>query len=393
MFRSAARVIGIMMICAASATAQDDAAVGVPAHDAERQWIKLSNKVSIGGYYDFEYEDKERITASTTEAEGDFDQHRFVLFLGANPHERIKLFTELEYEHGAKAADLKLEQAWAEFSLSDNHNLRLGIDLIPVGRYNINHDANLTDFVFRPEIDERLIPTTWYEAGVGLNGNLWTDHLGYQIGISNGMRPSTSVGAYSEFRNMRGSSTLGWPSEDDNNNNKAVHGRLAIKPWLGTEVGLSGYHGTYSNLTNVSSQDSDITYLAIDLSQVWGPFELRGEYVNIDKELQNGSINASGGASGGYLELAYHFFPNFLRDSILGRGFDDPTFTLVGRGEIMDFETQTDPTLLDRNWYSLGFNYRPIEQMAFKFSYDWEDREADGQENQNRFGAGVALGF
>lgn len=354
---------------------------------AEKAFDKLTNKVTWGGYYEFEYEDVERIDGSNGEA--DFDQHRFILFVGAQPHERIKLFGELEFEHGGNANDLKFEQAWLEFALTDNHNFRGGVDLIPVGRMNINHDGNLRDFVFRPEVDQRLIPTTWYEAGVWLNGDLIPDHLGYTIGISNGLRESTSVGGQSEIRSMRRTTAL---NENDNNDNKAVSGRLSINPTLATEIGLSGYHGQYQN-NNTLNGDSDITLFAVDLSHVWRQFEIRGEYVWVDKDQQAGSTQALTGADGGYVELAYHFFPEFLRDSLIARGFDNPVFTLIGRAETLDFDNPGNQDINDKNVYSIGLNYRPIEQMAFKVSYDFVDQKGPGVQSADRFGAGLVLGF
>lgn len=370
----------------------------------EKQFDKLTNSVTLGGYYDFEYQDDQRVRTSAGErngggdGEGDFDQHRFVLFVGAKPHERIRFFSELEFEHGAKSTDLKLEQAWLEYGINRYLNLRGGVDLIPVGRLNINHDANLQDFIFRPAVDEQVIPSTWYEAGVSLSGAI-TDQVNYIVGMSNGLRDArtnsaTSVGEYSEFRNMRRTNAL---SEDDNNNAKSVHGRIAVSPWLGTEFGISGYQGRYSNTdpglnsVGTANTDSDITYLAFDWYIPWRAFEFKGEYVNVNKDVERGSQIE--GASGAYGELAWHFFPEFLRETFFGRDFDDPKFTLLGRVENLDFDTFGNDDLLDRNYYTVGLNYRPIENMAVKLSYDWEDRKEQGAPNSNRFGAGMVLGF
>ncbi len=350
------------------------AAFGAAGH-TEGRFDRLGSPVTFGGYFETEYEDVEG-------APGDFDQHRTILFFGTQPHERIRFFSELEIEHGG-APDIKLEQAWLEFALTGSQNLRAGIDLIPVGRLNLEHDGNLRDFVFRPAVDGQLIPSTWFESGIGLNGAI-TETLDYQVGISNGMRPAsaTDTGTADEIDSMLGSGTV--LSEGDNNNSKAVWSRVAWTPLLGSEFAVSGYQSDYA-------PDRSITFLALDGNYVVGPFEFKGEAVSIDKDQQApGGIT---GASGGYLETAYHFFPNGLRDSWLASGFDNPTFTALARYETLDFDLPADPDDHDRNILSLGFNYRPMERMAFKVSYDVDDRQGAAAQDRDRVGAGMVLGF
>jgi hypothetical protein len=219
----------------------------------------LSNAVTFGGYYEFEYEDKEAVPGSP--GYGDFDQHRTILFFGAQPHERLKFFNELELEHGGHP-DVKLEQSWLEFSLTENHNFRGGIDLIPVGRKNINHDGNLRDFVFRPYTDGKLIPTTWFESGIEFNGEL-PANVSYQIGMSNGVNSSSAAdtGTRAEFESMVSSGL----DESDANGSKAIYGRIAVNPILGTEIGFSGYQTAYSG----DGEDS-IQFLAVDFNTIHG---------------------------------------------------------------------------------------------------------------------------
>lgn len=339
----------------------------------------LSNAVTFGGYWEFEYEDKE--TTSGSAGNGDFDQHRTILFFGAQPHERLRFFNELEIEHGGHP-DVKLEQSWLEFSLNENHNFRGGIDLIPVGRLNINHDGNLRDFVFRPYLDGKLIPTTWFESGLEFNGKL-PANLSYQFGVSNGINSSAvgDVGTRSEFESMVGSGL----DESDNNGSKATYGRVAWNPLLGTEIAVSGYQTTYDN------SDNAINFLALDFNTIHGPWEFTGEAVTIDKDQQ--AAGGLKGANGGRLEAAYHFFPNFLRDSFIASGFDNPTFTALARYEQLNYDEPSGATSLDESYTSVGFNYRPIEQVAYKFSYDIENRDASSATEQNRFGAGMVIGF
>lgn len=332
----------------------------------------LSNSVTFGGYFEHEFEDVEGSPSN-------FDNHRTILFFGAQPHERLKFFNELEMEHGVGATgSIKLEQSWLQFALNDNHNFRGGIDLMPIGRRNVNHDGNLRDFVFRPYSSGRLIPTTWFEAGLSFNGSL-PANLSYNIGVSNGMRAAGSVGGRNEFEQMVGTALAG----GDDNNSKATYGRLAWSPVLGTEIGLSAYNSKYR-------PDKSITYTVLDFNTIQGPMEFTGEYINIDKDQQ--APGGLKGASGGNIEAAYHFFPDLLRSSFIARGFDNPTFTALARYEQLNYDTPGS-TNLDESYTSVGFNYRPIEQVAFKFSYDMESRDADGASENDRFGYGMVIGF
>lgn len=355
---------------------------------------RLTNNVTFGGYFEQEFEDKER-------SEANFDQHRTILFFGAQPHERIRFFSELEIEHGG-FSDVKLEQAWLELALTENHNFRGGIDLIPVGRLNLEHDGNLRDFVFRPTVDDKLIPTTWFESGLSFNGDL-TEQLSYTVGISNGLSASSdssTVGTFGEIEDMRGGAGTNM-TEGDDNDDKAIWGRLAWTPLLGTEIGLSGYQSRYS----VTSSDSDITFVALDFNHIQGPWEFKGEWVNVDKDERTPGATISDvsrgfdDASGGYIETAYHFFPEGWYDAWFARGFDNPTFTALARYETLDFDGIEDKAgnkvdeLVDRDIISLGMNYRPVEQAALKISYDIEDRDSNTAQDQDRFGFGMVLGF
>jgi hypothetical protein len=282
-------------------------------------------------------------------------------------------------EHGA--AEIKLEQSWLQFELTPNHNFRGGVDLIPMGRRNVNHDGNLRDFVFRPYSSGKLIPTTWFESGLSFNGSLpW--NLSYNVGVSNGMKAADSgkLGGRDEFESMVGRDL----AEKDDNGSKATYGRLAWSPVLGTEIGLSGYNTSYQN-------NKSITYSVLDFNTIQGPWEFTGEYINIDKDQQGSGLT---GANGGNIEAAYHFFPELLRGSFLARGFDNPTFTALARYEQLNYDEPSSVTKeLDQSYTSVGFNYRPIEQVAFKFSYDMQSLDNDSEPENDRFGYGMVIGF
>ena len=224
--------------------------------------------VSLGGYIDMEFENFQN-TNST------FDQHRWIINIGAELTDRIRFFSEYEIEHGGPDSanndgEAKVEQAWVDYLINQGINLRAGSILVPFGRYNIYHDSDLQDLTDRPLVNRDIIPTTWTESGAGIHGEIYPTignyedlEIGYEFYIINGLDfgfSDTGLGA------SRGS------LKSDNNNSKALVGRWLISPALGQEIGLSGYYGKYNN-----SNDA-ITGGAIDLLSVWGPLEFVGEY-------------------------------------------------------------------------------------------------------------------
>ncbi|HEO64059.1 MAG TPA: hypothetical protein ENN78_02180, partial [Candidatus Omnitrophica bacterium] len=100
--------------------------------------------VSVGGYADIEFENFQK-THST------FDQHRWVINIGAELADRLRFYSEYEIEHGGPNAqnsgdgEAKVEQAWIDYLINDAINFRAGALLVPFGRYNLYHDSDLQD--------------------------------------------------------------------------------------------------------------------------------------------------------------------------------------------------------------------------------------------------------
>ena len=141
--------------------------------------------------------------------------------------------------------------------------------------------------------------------------------LNYEVYVVNGLDSGFSDTGLRGARNSL---------KTDNNDGKSVIGRLVISPFLGHEIGLSGYWGKYNG-----SGDA-ITGGALDTFHSFGPFELLTEYAYFDvEESPTLTSDVANFFQGAYAQLNYHFWPEFLDDTFLGRGFQDPTFTLVGR--------------------------------------------------------------
>jgi len=340
--------------------------------------------VSVGGYMDHEFSDFDN-TKST------FDQHRWIINVGAELHERLRFYSEYEIEHGGTDAsgtgEAHVEQAWVDYKIIDEFNLRGGALLVPFGRYNLYHDSDLQDLTARPIVARRIIPTTWTESGAGFWGefnkafNIENLNIGYEAYVINGLNDGFSD---TGLRGARGS------IQSDNNNNKALVGRVVVSPALGHEVGFSGYNGRYNNL------DDYITGGAIDWLSTWGPVELVGEYAHFNVDEPVGS-DVANDFEGFYAQLNYHFWPDLLNHTFLKTGFDHPTFTLVGRYDWAKISDDGDATTGDNeeDRWTLGLNYRPLESWVFKVEYQWNHTKNETLErgNNDGFFASVAMGF
>ena len=347
-------------------------------------------KVTFGGYMDHEFENFEN-TKST------FDQHHWNIIIGAQLGERLRFFGEYEIEHGGPDASgsgsAKVEASYADFLIEDWINFRGGAILVPFGRFNQLHDSDLQDLTSRPIVDRDIIPTSWTESGAGLFGEFdpvignYEDLLiNYEVYAVNGLDDGFSDTGMGGARGSLGT---------DNNNSKAVVGRLVLSPAIGHELGLSGYYGKYNTFGDA------MTGRGIDLLTTWGPLEFIGEYahfnVNEPDFAETGITDIADEFQGYRLQANYHFWPEFLNDTFLGRKFENPTFTLVNRYDWAEIDDDSDTGTgnNEETSYVLGLNYRPVESWVMKLEHQWNDTENEALErgNNNGWFWSIAMGF
>ena len=134
-----------------------------------------------------------------------FDLARFVLGAGYRFDERTRLQSEVEIEHAVSSAsdpgEVEVEQAYIERELSGDLRTQLGLFLIPSGLINENHEPTRYYGVFRNFVETAIIPTTWREGGVGLQGNT-SNGLRWNAGVTTGFDlskwdPASAAGAKS----------------------------------------------------------------------------------------------------------------------------------------------------------------------------------------------------
>ncbi|MDP3598072.1 MAG: porin, partial [Nitrospirota bacterium] len=336
-------------------------------------------KATVGGYADVMYNNLSRQNLDNPSRHS-FGQQRMVPFIYADITDHIKFATEIEIERGGQNApqsgdgSMQIEFAQIDYLVHEAVNLRAGILLMPVGKFNLLHDSPLNDLVDRPMVSRIIIPSTWFESGAGIYGTLYPSSqskLDYEVYAVNGMSQTAGSITDAGVRGARGSVSR------DRDDNKAVVGRLAFSPMLGIEVAGSGYHGAYKPSSGAIGTGR-ISIFALDWTLQKGPFEVIGEsaWTRISNNNATGTPGSGigpAGMQGYYIQGNYHFMPDVLKKWAPSHFSDASTFTAVVRWEHVDTDTdnrtRNAPNTLgnrrELERLTLGLNFRPIEDTVF----------------------------
>ena len=371
-------------------------------------------KAIVGGYFDIQYRAHRNSVLESGRDGGTtngFDQQRFVPFIYADITEHLKFASEIEIEHGIRATndvEISLEFAHVDYLINEKVNLRGGIVLIPLGKFNLLHDSPLNDLTDRPIVSRLIIPSTMSETGAGLYGTFYpgrTGKLDYEVyfttgpcGYDSGGEPRvTEIDGTKESRQRKCGSADGL----DINNGKAVSGRLAFSPMLGVEVAGSGYFGNQS-----TTSYNPLGIFAIDWTLQKGPFELIGEAAwaharGNSRAIPGNTIGFTPGSlltgigtlnplgtppermQGFYIQGNYHFMPSFLTKLSPKRFGEGSTFTAVIRYDRVNLNlANKGENGGELEQISFGLNYRPVEDAVIKMSYQYMPKSLNPNNEQ-----------
>ena len=254
---------------------------------------------------------------------------------------------------------------------------RAGTGLVPVGHYNLYHEGFLNNLVDRPLVDRRIIPTTWYEEGVGFYGTpIDNDTLGlsYEAYMYN-PAASDGVDPVAGFRGIRNEGKS--PTSDQ----KAGAARLQFEPARAFknvadtfEVGLSTYVSGFSGFNGVNSDGDPVAFpsgrlfiSAADVTWERKNIGFRGEAAYAHTDAGENSTGKAQSAYGFYAEGYYKFWPCFLNSSPFGK-FKDPKLVAAFRYDYVNLNTQAAATpSIER--FTAGIGYRPVPRTVIKFDY------------------------
>ena len=419
----------------------------------------FDDRVRLSGYGSVRFETND-VSSGNSIPSGSgsgFTFRRFVLATDAKPAPRIRIYSEIEYERlhelesekqteraigssafkqtieGNAGGELSVEQAWGQFNLAENHGIRSGVVLVPVGRYNLLHDDDYWDIPRRTltDRDASVLPVkaAWRDLGAGLVGSFNvgdSGRLDYQAYVLNGaaldfniehelVTEAGSPGSAELVANSEMQLSSGF--FDGSKSATAFAWRTAYSPNLHGEFAFSGYHGKYAP-SFVSFREA-LTTFAYDHKWRWRGFETEGEAVytslgNLNNVLlgfgeavfnSENSTNPSSSAGGlttttVEMELAnlsrrrygfwsdfkYHARPGWLKRSFLGRSFEDPQLIPIVRYERVWLNGVTDNVEissaedglnisftqedLEQDRITAGVSFRPIQQFAIQAAYE-----------------------
>jgi hypothetical protein len=345
--------------------------------------------VTVGGYAELTYNREEEKNAV-------LDVQRLVLLFGYKFDDRTQFITEIEFEH---VKEVYVEQAFLQYSVSDNVNLRAGLMLVPMGIINEYHEPTTYNGVERPSIDGAIVPTTWREIGVGVSGRYNEASLRYQAYIFNGFESTvietngSVIGNLGGSKGLRGGRQKGAQSTMNNIN---FSGKVDYYGLPGLRLGLSGYFGRTQSpveLEAIEGADVGLAMIGVDARYAYKRFTARGQFINgniSDSEAYNTLTGKDLGSQiqGYYLEAAYNLLPRNKQQQLFG----------FVRFEDFDTHAATQGSLVrkysyDRQEWTLGFSYKIAPGAVVKADYQFKNNAIVGSETVGQLNFGVGVWF
>ena len=292
----------------------------VNAQNSADKIIAGKEGLHIGGYGGVHF--NLETTEDATYNNGKLDVHRLVTFLGYNFNEKTSFVSEIEFEH---VKEVYVEQAFLDYKIKNNLSVSAGLMLIPMGIQNLYHEPSTFNGVERTNVDKYIVPSTWREIGIGLNGKSMKNSISYQAMIVNGFNGYDGSAKFSGSNGLRGGRQKGAESYMTFPDFAA---RISYYGYPALNLGISAYIGDsetnaydeldLSNKDDVASADSSIIgiqMIGIDMRYQKKGLQLRGQYilVNLSNTTQyNIKTDSDLGSmmTGYYVETGYNLFSN-----------------------------------------------------------------------------------
>ena len=351
-----------------------------------KEEVGESESIVKGGYGELHFNDYKNNSKKSA-----IDFHRFVLFIAHDFNDWITFSSELEVEHAlsgeGKPGEVELEQAYIDLLLSRSVNVRTGLMLVPMGIMNETHEPPTFYGVERPDVDKNIIPTTWWEAGVGLFGDLGGG-LKYKLYYISGL----DAAGFSASSGIRGGrQKVSKATAED----FAIAARLEYTALPGVKLGASYYSGD-SGQGDPALADATVTIIEADLQYSISSFDFRGVYATVEVDDAD-KIKAATGEdvgdtmTGYYVEGAWRFLGLLVPDS-------DQELALFTR--YSEYNTQdgvpagstADPAN-DVEVLTIGFDYKPTPMVSIKVDYQDRDNASAATDAVDQWNAGIGYMF
>lgn len=280
----------------------------------------------------------------------------------------------------------RVEVAYLDLLYTPRINLRVGQQFIPLGLVNPQPDGLSFYSVRTPEVETYIIPSPWSENGITIWGK--KGELHYQLAAYNSL-----FGKYfTEGTFIRDGRQNGQLAKAEN---LAGVGRLDLISFWGT-IGISAFVGSTSQ-DQPTVNDGTVRLYEGHLKMSWRAFTFSALVSEgTIQDADSISIIAPGNppipekANGYYICLA----ADLLR--LLGSGGGTSSLPLFVNYSQYDLNaevpagTTADPEL-NRSLTTVGLNYRPQEDIAFKLDYQFRKNKL--RDENDVFAMGISLNF
>ncbi len=279
----------------------------------------------------------------------------------------------LNYGPGS-VTNLSAGQAYLAYHIGHNIILGAGVFTIPFGQYHNHFDPSWIN----PLPDDPLFSGTTLDPGNGLgvfaNGAIPIGPSGhseftYNLYAVNGPTLQTTNG---------GAGQLAFNNFTDNNNDKAVGGRIAWLPMPELELGYSAQYGKvspdgYANNVDAFLQAVDLNYY-FQSPKILGLFRARAEWYfqHVSQATYGvpgggfGPLSFASASNGGYAQLSYQ--PIFAGNPII------KNFEAVGRWDYLDLTFPTSQGGGGQQRWTVGLDYWLNWRTVLKGAYEWDER-------------------
>jgi phosphate-selective porin len=204
----------------------------------------IRDRITINGFTNFEFE-RQLEKKGFGDPKGSFDADELGFAINVHASDRIRISSELDWEHGAASGlgrgSVNLEYGFLEYTLKDSLKLRVGKFLTPFGIFNEVHNISYsflsvklpssTNKTGRVIKHSYLFYPRW-TVGIAArgDGSVGDKDFNYDVLLGNG--DTVTSGATSELN----------PFEVDDNGVKSVTARFRFEPTAHLRVGNSFYY-------------------------------------------------------------------------------------------------------------------------------------------------------
>ncbi|MDH4040004.1 MAG: OprO/OprP family phosphate-selective porin [Gammaproteobacteria bacterium] len=318
-----------------------------------------AERTQIGSYGEMHYNNLDNQNGDGGDKD-ELDFHRFVFFLGHEFSDTTRMFSEVELEHSiagdGQNGEVELEQAYIEHDLSQTTRLKAGLFLVPVGLLNLTHEPDTFYGVERNNVEKNIIPTTWWEGGLALSGEIapgWS----YDTAFTSGLKLNADEGQW-QIRDGRQKVSEADASDPAYTANLKYTGVAGLELGATVQYQQDIYQGEYG-------QDVDAMLYSAHVAWRSGPFGLRAVAASWDIDDAINTVKAGADTQEGwYVEPSWLL----LRELGIFARYSEWDNQAGGGGDTQFSE------------WNLGFNYWLEESVVFKLDYQFQDAPSNQKE-------------